>query len=140
MNNIKPIDIENWSTDDWETYLSSLEAPQREKLLDNPQTVENMNSDYYLENFSSLIGQNYTPQLKELCGSILDRLTPHQQKIITEIYWNNKNAEELGRELGVSGTAVRRVKERAETQMKKYILNLQENQNQEIEQDNEEAS
>lgn len=140
MKNEKPINVENWSTEEWESYLSKLEAPQREDLLADPTSIENLNSDYYLENFSNLIGQNYTPNLRDLCASIMEKLTPHQQQIITEIYWNDKSAQELSKEMGLSRTAIRKAKERAELQMKKYILNLQENQNRKNSENNQEAS
>lgn len=131
------LNMKGWSAEEWEKYLSELETPLTEKLLDEPYAVEQMSIERHEEGFSSLMGQNYTPHLKGLYGMVIDTLTPLQQKVITDIYWNHRTLGEIAKEMGVSKTAINQAKGRAEYQIKKRLDNFQQNQLQRLQQEKE---
>lgn len=137
MKEFKGIDIEEWRAKEWEEYLSNLDVPLTEKLLDDPIAVEQLSTQDHENGFSKLIGQNYTPKLGGLYAIIIEELTPLQRNVITQIYWNSMSLSEIARELGTSKVAVLYTRDRALAQIRKKLLNFQENENRRLKGDRE---
>lgn len=117
--------LKQWRADEWEEYLSNIDVPLTEKLLDNPRAVENLSNEDYQKGFAQLIGQNYTPNLAKLCALIIEELTPLQKEVITQIFWQHRTLGEIARELGKSKTAIFSARDRALAQIKKKLEALQ---------------
>lgn len=128
MNKDHENDIEQWRANEWEEYLSNIDAPLTEKLLYNPKAVENLSNEDYQKGFAQLVGQNYTPNLAELFALIIEELTPLQKEVIDRIFWQCQSLGEIAREFEKSKTAVRKVRDRALVQIKVKLKAFQEGQ------------
>ena len=110
-----------WNSQTWEDYLSSLEAPQTELLLDDPDTIDEYSQEEFsLSNIMSTA--NDFPRLKELISKILGHLPKNQRIVIHSIFWEGIGVNNLAKKTGVSKSAIQQTRDRALKQISRILL------------------
>ncbi len=125
--NPKPIggnvDTQNeWSTKQWESYLTEIEADQTEAILSQAGIVEQMPEDYYQEGFSELIGTNYSEKLTNMVSLLMQALTDRQQAVIKLLSWESYTMNEAAVHLGISKSGIKAIRNRALARISQILL------------------
>ena len=104
----------NYSPEQWEQYLKTLETPQREQTLEDASFSEL----YSTENHEELFGKSEameeeTREKTEAIKDILKYLSPQKRECIRLFFWEGMCNREIAKSLDVSKRTVIRLKKRA---------------------------
>jgi DNA-directed RNA polymerase specialized sigma subunit len=107
----------NWSGEDWEEYLANtVEKPLLETLPDQSEFIENCVSNYS-QAYQDMLAKNDCPNLQSAVRAILLNLTIREQRVIYELFWQEKSLRTVAREMGIGKKAVEIYKSRALSKM-----------------------
>ncbi len=111
-----------WSAIQWEEYLETLESPQTELILDNPNLVEAMSEETFREGVANLMGTNYSPKLNRVIALMMDALTDKQRNVLNLIYWESKSLREVAGLLGINFSSARDIRDRGLANLSKIMI------------------
>lgn len=113
---------QQWGGDDWEDFLSStVEKPLLETLPDHPEFIENCTSNFS-QTYQDMLAQNEYPNLQAAVQAILRNLTIREQRVIYELFWQEKSLRTVARELGIGKKAIEIYRARALAKMGRLFL------------------
>ena len=112
----------NWSGEEWEDYLAStVEKPLLETLPDHSEFIENCTSNYR-QAYQDMLAKNDCPNLQSAVRAFFRSLTIREQRVIYELFWQEKSLRTVARELGIGKKAVEIYKARALSKMGRLFL------------------
>ena len=108
------LESRNWRAEDWEGYLKSLEGGLKESQLPlRGGDDSNLTASAFEINSNSATDQQLIQVEQILIG-----LTEKQSHVIRAIYWSGLSERKIARLMGISRTAVRKIKSRALKKLK----------------------
>ena len=116
---------QNWSIEKWEDYAKSLEACQREDVLENPTQIEQFsNEENAFISMGEITHESYPRHyhLKQVMLEEMEQLSRKQRELIELIYQKELNFSQAARVLGVCRSTVIRNHKRLLEKLKAKIL------------------
>ena len=111
-----------WNANEWEEYLKTIESPQTELLLDDPELVEAISEEKFKEGVANNMGQNYSAQLNKIIGLLMEGLTEKQKQVLHHLFWESRTQRETARIMGIRHSSVQKIRERALTSFGRILL------------------
>lgn len=111
-----------WTPATWEEYLTTLEKPQTEFLLNNPRDIENISAAEYTEMLIFLMKHDEHPVLKRTIEAGLKKLSPREKEVIHLYYWDNCRQHEIAEGLGITRGTVKKLLDRARIKIKTHLV------------------
>jgi len=108
------LESRSWLAEDWEDYLKSLEGGLKESQLPLRDGDESNLTTSVFE----ITSNSATDQQSSQVEQILVGLTEKQSHVIRAIYWQGLSERNIARLMGISRTAVRKIKSRALKKLK----------------------
>ena len=130
-NNLKDLEklSANWSPDQWERYLSTLETPCKEVLISPShynKLSQTKNISTIFEGLPLLEKKRFKPKLS--VKEVMNKLSRNERRVIVGLYWYDLTQDVLAEKFQVSKQSINKYKARALKKMKNFIsLNLLDN-------------
>ncbi len=105
----------NWSPDEWESYLRTLEVGLSESLSSKTE----VNQRGISNNIFELSSSGCSEELSMVVGKLLAHLSERQALVLRKIFWDGKSERKIARELKIGRQAVYDLKKRALKNLRK---------------------
>ena len=116
---------QNWSSEQWEDYLSTIGGFQTEIILDEPKSIESLSQLKYDTEFQSMISSvefKDLSSLKKIIREILTQIPENQRKVLDFLFWQDLSVRGTAKRMKISRSAVQQTKDRALKSVAKMIF------------------
>lgn len=105
----------SWPLETWRRYSESLEAPLRETIPEDEHLIENLAVGYgeICKDASEAEDEGRFSSLAAQLRVCMRSLSIRQERVVHDIFWQDKSQEEVARELKISRSAVRNYRDQA---------------------------
>ena len=117
----------NWSSQDWEEYLSTLETNSGENILERGEDIENLSQEKYEEALlavSEELDEKQFPHLKRVFIQIMKQIPERQRKVLHYLFWEGLSVSATARRMGVSRPAIQQTRDRALKRVTEKLLQI----------------
>lgn len=111
----------DWSPEQWEDYLKSIEGYRRENVSFSNEELESLSSDDSTVLLYSIAQEEKYPITRIAIRACISQLPPQQRQVIELTFWEDLSQYEIAEKMNISRNTVRGYLERAKENLRKML-------------------
>jgi len=112
-----------WTANEWELYLESLEHQSKDILMDAPELSENLSQEKHTHFVDLLSNGKDFSVMKSRIAEALNELSIKQKYVVKQLFWEDRKLRQVADAMGISSVAVLKLRDRALKKVGLLLLN-----------------